>query len=288
MAQSDYIFEVTTATFEQDVLKAAQEHPVLIDFWASWCGPCQTLGPILEKLTEEYAGAFTLAKINADDEQMLAAQFGVRSLPTVALLYKEQILDHFIGAKPEGEIRALLEKHVGPPPQDADDDNADHSLFSELPLEQSIELLRGELRANPDQPKLRAELSAALVRSGQLDEARQLYDSLDDDTRADDSGKRAAALIELATSRTTDADLEQLHQRIEADPGDLQARYALAVHHLLHGANEPSLEQLLEIMRRDRSFADDIGRRGLVNAFIVIEDSALVARYRSKMTSLLF
>ena len=110
-----YSIQVTSETFETDVLQKSQETPVLVDFYAEWCGPCKSLGPILERLADEYAGTFILAKVDSDAEQMLVAGMGVRSLPTVVLFKNGQPADHFMGALPEGEIRAMLDKHVEPP-----------------------------------------------------------------------------------------------------------------------------------------------------------------------------
>ena len=284
---SSYVSDVTTASFESQVLLASQQHPVLIDFWAPWCGPCRSLTPVLEKLVNEYAGALTLAKINADDEQMLAAQFGVRSLPTVALLYQGQILDHFVGAQPEGEVRAMLERHLGPA-NAAEPEPEPTELVDPLAPQASVEALREQLAAQPDQPELQAQLAGALALSGELDEAAAVLDQLPDDARNGDAGRAAAARLEFASTALAAAPEAELAAQIEADPDDLRARYQLAARQLLNGVYQPALDQLLEIMRRNRQFDDDLGRRGLVAAFTIIDDPALAARYRSRMTSLLF
>ncbi|MCA9800319.1 MAG: thioredoxin, partial [Cyanobacteria bacterium HKST-UBA04] len=140
MADSSYIVNVTTDAFETQVIRASFNHPVLVDFWAPWCGPCKSLTPILEKLADEYAGAFMLAKVNTDEEQMLAAQVGVRSLPTVVLIKDGQLLDQFMGALPEGQVRQFLERHIEKPV--ASPLEQAESLLERGEFEQAITFLR--------------------------------------------------------------------------------------------------------------------------------------------------
>lgn len=287
---SDKVLEVNQSNFQQDVLQRSHQVPVVVDFWAPWCGPCQSLGPLLEKLTAEYAGAFTLAKINTDEEQLIASQFGVRSLPTVVLLYQGQIVDHFVGAQSEGEIRALLEKHIGPPPAAGDDDPEQdwRQSLSGLPPAAQVEALRAQLATNPEQSELQAQLADALLRQGEIEEARKLLAGLDAQARDSDAGKAAAARLAFTDAVADAPPVDQLRARLDTEPDDLDARYRLGLRLLLAGQFAPGLDELLTIMRKDRSYGDDLGRRSLVEALSMVDDAGLVSRYRSRMTSLLF
>jgi putative thioredoxin len=286
MADSKYVLNVTTENFETQVLQASLQHPVLVDFWAPWCGPCQSLGPILEKLADEYQGAFTVAKINTDEEQALAGQFGIRSLPTVALLHNGQVVDHFMGLQPESAIREMLNRHVQAP-SDADVEQAQTALDSG-DIEQAVAVLRQKIEQDPDKPELKAELAGALLLAGELDEARRIIDALPVEVRDSDAAKTAQARLQFIDALADAPDSAGLQQRIADTPTDLEARYRLGARLLLDGQSEAALEQFLEIMKRDRGFEDDLGRKSLVAAFLLIDDAKLVTRYRQRMTSLLF
>ena len=170
MAESPYIHDVTQDTFESLVIIASQQAPVLIDFWAPWCQPCQALGPILEKLANEYAGRFTVAKINTDQEQFLASQLGVRGLPTCLLVKNGQPVDQFVGMQPEPEIRAILDRHVAPV--------AEEPAEPEAPPPPSVEALREAVAANPEDHAAKIELAGALAELGETAEARQLLQDI--------------------------------------------------------------------------------------------------------------
>ena len=295
MTETAYVHDVTTATFEAQVLQASQQHPVLVDFWAPWCGPCQSLSPLLEKLAAEYAGAFTVAKINTDDEQALAAQFGIRSLPTVVLVHQGQIVDHFMGLQQESFIREMLERHVGPADSAGTDAAAaEPSLLDQLNPEQAVVALRQQLEAEPDKPELKLELATALTASGALTEAQQLFDSLPSEVRDGETGKTVAARLQFSQALAADdnvpADPKQLASQVESAPDDLPARYRLGAYYLLNDNAEAGLQQFFEIMKRNRQFEDDLGRRSLVAAFALLANTEpeLVSRFRQRMTSLLF
>jgi putative thioredoxin len=285
MADSNYVQDITTENFETQVLQASLQHPVLVDFWAPWCGPCRSLSPILEKLAAEYAGAFTLAKINTDDEQMLAAQFGIRSLPTVVLIDKGQIADHFMGLQPESTIREMLNRHVTPLGDEPDDTQA---ALAEGNAEQALALLQEKIAKEPANNDLKAELADALLQTGAVKEAREILTALPAEARLNNAAKTAEARLHFIDAATAAPDSASLQQQIATQPDDLQARFQLGAQLLLDGHDEAALEQLLEIMKRNRQFEDDLGRKSLVAAFQIIDDAKLVTRYRQRMTSLLF
>jgi putative thioredoxin len=280
------VFDATAESFEQEVILKSREVPVLVDFWATWCGPCKSLGPILEKLAEDYGGGFLLAKIDVDQEQELASYFQIRSVPTVMLLKDAQVVDGFPGALPEGQIRQFLEKH-GVVPQAGNDDRAGTEAEALDPAA-TVEQLRAAVAAEPDKPELKLDLAVALADAGGTAEARELIEALPANLGADARAGRALSRIRLDETAAAAPPLTELEQRVEADPDDHAARHQLGVRLVLEGDPERGLEHLLELLRRDRSYGDGVPRQALVDAFNVIDDAALVRATRRKMTALLF
>ncbi|MDR7191302.1 thioredoxin [Luteimonas terrae] len=280
-----HVFDATTATFETEVLQASLQTPVLIDFWAEWCGPCKSLGPVLEKLAAEYNGAFVLAKVDVDKEQQIAAAFQIRSVPTVFLLVGGQPVDGFPGALPEGEIREFLKKHGIEPAEGGAVEEAEPA-----PLDPAAEVarLREAVAAEPDKAELRLDLALALLQTGDSKEAEGLLDGLPANLATDDRTIKARARLDFATLLADAPSADELQAAIAADPANLTARHQLGVRHIVAGDAEAGLEQFIEILARDRDFQDGLPRKALIDAFRIIEDAALVGRYRRKMASLLF
>ncbi|MEA5666451.1 thioredoxin [Stenotrophomonas sp. MH1] len=285
MSDLPHVFEATTETFEADVLQKSLQTPVLVDFWATWCGPCKSLGPILEKLAGEYNGAFELAKVDVDKEQQIAAAFQIRSVPTVFLIKDGQIVDGFPGAMPEGQLREFLTQH-GVLPAEASTDAEPEAL----PLDPQAEVaaLRQAIVAEPDKAELKLDLALALLKTGAAEEAGQLLDALPANLSTDDRAVRARARLDFGNALKDAPAAATLAQRVQADGNDLEARYQLGVHHLLGGEDEAALEQFIEMLRIDRGFRDSLPKKTLIDAFRVIEDEDLVGRYRRRMSSLLF
>ena len=282
---SPHVLDVTADTFESEVLQRSLETPVLIDFWAAWCGPCKTLGPILEKLAGEYNGAFLLAKVDVDREPQLAAAFQVRSIPTVYLIRNGQLVDGFPGALPEGQLRQFLQHH-GIVPAEA----APAEETPEPPRDPHVEVmrLRAEVAANPDKDELKLDLALALLRIGAAQEAEHLLDALPANLAHDDRALRARARLGFAALLKDAPPPQVLEAAIRANPDDLRARPLLGAHLLVAGQSESALEQFLEMLRRDRNFEDGLPRKALIDAFRVVEDEDLVGAYRRKMSAVLF
>lgn len=285
-AADSRVFDVTQHDFEQKVLLASMQVPVLVDFWAPWCGPCKQLTPVLEKLVAEYGGRVLLAKVNTDEEMQLPALFGVRSLPTVLLIREGRPLDGFLGAQPEAAIRALLEPHLGPP-ADVDPEPRPEPALPADPTAR-VDALRARIAAEPDKPELNVELAQALLEAGSADEAEKVLDALSPAVAEGDAARRVRAALGFARTAAGAPARDELAARVAADPADLGARHLLGTRALLDGDHEDALEQFLEIMRRDRKFGDDAGRKSLVAAFALVDDADLVARTRRRMSSLLF
>ena len=282
-----HVFDATSATFEETVIRTSLKTPVLVDFWATWCGPCQTLGPLLEKLAADYNGAFLLAKVDVDKEQELAAAFQIRSVPTVMLVKDGELVDGFPGALPEGQLREFLTHHGIQPAEAAADVPAAESAPAPLDPHAEVMRLRKAVEAEPDKAELRLDLALALLQTGAAREAETLLDGLPANLATDDRTVKARARLDFAALLTEAPPLETLEAAVAADPGDLQARHLLGVRKLVAGDAEGGLEQFIEMLQRDRGFSDGLAKKSLIDAFRVIEDEDLVGRYRRRMSSLL-
>ena len=287
MSDLPHVFDATTETFETEVLQKSLQTPVLVDFWATWCGPCKTLGPMLEKLAGEYHGAFELAKVDVDKEQQIAAAFQIRSVPTVFLVKGGQIVDGFPGAVPEGQLREFLTQH-GVVPLEAAPDEAETVEAPPLDPQAQVDVLRAAIAAEPDKEELKLDLALALLQTGATAEATALIDALPANLSTDDRAVRARARLDFASALQDAPAPEVLEARIAANGDDLQARHLRGVQLLLSGQDAAALEQFLDMLHRDRSYDDGRPRKLLIDAFKVIEDEDLVGQYRRRMASLLF
>jgi putative thioredoxin len=281
-----HVFDASLPSFEQDVILKSKEVPVLVDFWATWCGPCKTLGPILEKLAADYAGGFLLAKVDVDKEQQLAGYFQIKSIPTVMLVKDGQIVDGFPGALPEGQVREFL-KHHGVEPRVEPEAPVAAQPIALDPHEEVIRL-RAAVHAEPDKDELKLDLALALINTGAAAEAEKLLDALPANLSTDERAIKAHARLGFAALLQDAPPRQPLEAAIAADPNDLRARHLLGVRLLVEGETEAALQQFIEMLRRDRGYQDQLARRTLIDAFRVIDEPDLVGTYRRKMASLLF
>ncbi len=281
-----HVFDATTATFEAEVLQKSLQTPVLVDFWAEWCGPCKTLGPILEKLAGEYHGAFELAKVDTEAEPQIAGAFQIRSIPTVFLVKDGQIVDGFQGALPEGQVREFLSHH-GVAPAEAPQEAAPEQPAPPADPHAEVVRLRKAIEAEPDKDELKLDLALALLQTGAAAEAEQLIDALPANLATDDRTIRARARLGFAAVLKDAPPPQVLEAAIASNPDDLKARHMLGVHHIVAGDAQAGFEQFLEMLQRNRDFEDALPKRALIDAFRVVEDEDLVGRYRRKMSSLL-
>ncbi len=279
MATSPYITDVTDASFDHDVIIRSRQAPVLVDFWAAWCGPCQALMPILAKLAEEYQGRFFLAKVNSDEHQGLAARFGVRGLPTVKLFKNGAEVAEFVGAQPERTIRAFLDQHV---PR-ASDALVDAALAAENAggSEHALAQLRSIHESDPGNDRAGIHLARLLLEQGEVDESERVLRGISARAGGDPELSALMARLEFLRLASGAPPLPALEETVKTRSGDLQARVWLAARYVLAGRYEAALEQWLAIVKADRGFGDDIGRRGLLSTFALMGGKGeLVRKYR--------
>ncbi len=279
---SEHALDVGLADFAQHVLEESKQRPVVVDFWAPWCGPCKSLKPILEKLAAEYGGKFLLAKINSDDNQELAARYGVRGIPSVKAFVDGAPVDEFSGALPEGEVRAFLDRLIPSPADELRAQAAALRLAGDQPG--ALQRLADASRVDPDHLGVRLDAAEIMLDLGEADEARRLIGSVSDD--ADPRVPQLKARLQFMGA--AGEDVAALTAQVAANENDLAARLKLANLLVAAGQHEAGMDQLLEIVRRDRGFGDDIGRKTLLSVFDLLGGGELVSRYRRQLSSLLY
>jgi putative thioredoxin len=284
------MLDTTQEDFSRDVLDASHEAPVLVDFWAPWCGPCRTLSPLLAQIEAESRGRLKIVKVNVDENQELSARFGVRSIPFVVAFVAGQPVDSFVGVLPAEGLRQFVGRLLPDPAETQRRKAAE--LLGAGDVAGAASALRAALALDPDRDITRLDLAQLLLErsseAGRLDEAAGCLAGVSP------AGKLDARWIAMNTQRQSQGRaaelpaIEVLQQRIDADPADLQARLDLANALVARRDYEPALEQLLAIVERDRAFGDDAGRRLMLSVFDLAADQPqLVSSFRRRLSAAL-
>ncbi|MGQ3002696.1 MAG: thioredoxin [Hydrogenophaga sp.] len=299
------MINVTVANFEAEVIEASMHTPVLVDFWAPWCGPCKVIGPLLEKLEADYAGRFKLVKIDSDQEQQLAAAFGIRSIPTCVLLMNGQPVDGFMGAMPEGQIKAFLDKHLPPGGDEAEAEAVEpdaQDALAQGDLDGALEKMREAVQAAPDNDDARFDLVKLLLEMGQDDDAKVAFAPVIAKAagvrRLDSLQRWMAARDAQAEVADPDARAAELQAAIAANKRDFESRFALAQLLMAYGQWTAAMDELLEILMRDKAWKEELARKTFIAILDVIDppkpkvaegqvppEDPTVATYRRRLSS---
>jgi putative thioredoxin len=284
MAQ--HSFDVTAATFDAEVIEASKVLPVVVDFWAPWCGPCRVLKPILEKLAGEYGGKFKLAKLNSDENQEIAAAYGVRSIPDVMAFKDGKVADHFMGAIPESQVRAFLDRLI---PSASEIERARAQELREAgDLVAAVQALRKALELDAANDAARLDLAGILVELKRADEADALLAAVRPNSDWDARIATLRAAIAFARAAASGGGEQELKAKLAANPSDHEARFGLASRHAGAGRYRDALEELLEIVRRDKKWKDGEARKQILAIFNLAEKQPeLVSEYRRKLAATL-
>jgi putative thioredoxin len=263
------MIDVTIANFETEVIEASQQVPVLVDFWAPWCGPCKSLGPVLEKVEAAYGGRFKLAKINSDEEQQLAGAFGIRSIPTCVLMVNGQPVDGFMGALPEGQVKAFLDKHL-PPADDAPQEVAEAGTDEGGPEEHAspLDKLAGMLAKDPANNDVRFDFVKHLIAEGHFEEAEvALAPALAQiplELRFEALAHWLNALLFTGNDPRGQWSMAQFDEAIAQNKRDFDTRFAKSRVLIAMGDWPAAMEELLEIIMRDKQWAEEAPRKTYV------------------------
>ena len=285
MSESPFIIDLTLENFEQVVLRDSQQTPVLIDFWASWCQPCQILMPLLSKLAEEYQGKFILAKLNTEEQQEIAAQFGIRSIPTVKLFKDGAQVDEFAGALPENDIRTFLDKHI---PRETNSvlPQAEH-MMAMGQFSDALELLAPAQAADPNNYLILIAMAKAHAALGNLEAAKFAIDALPEDQQSSPEISKIRGQLHFAELAPDPASITAAEAALEKDPNDHPSRYTLALRDITQGQIESAIQQLLGIMMRELNWNDDTARKTLIQLLDMLGDDPIVNQARRQMFNLM-
>ncbi|MCG6856549.1 MAG: thioredoxin [Salaquimonas sp.] len=283
--------DISTAEFMVEVIEASNERPVLVDFWAPWCGPCKQLGPVLEKVVAESRGKVKLVKMNIDQHPEIAGQMGVQSIPAVVAFDQGKPKDAFMGAVPESEVRRFIDKLAGPSGPSPIDQALEEAarLEGEGAHAEAANLYASVLQQEPHNVAALAGMGTLYLTSGDAERARAMYEAIPADQHGKPEAASLKAAIDLAEQAASLGDTAELLARIEADPKDYHARFDLALALNAKGRREEAADQLLEIIRRDRKWNDDGARAQLLQFFEAwgpTDEATLSAR--RQLSSILF
>ncbi len=286
MSDLPNVVEVTEANFQEQVIAASESVPVLVDFWADWCAPCKVLLPVLLNIAADYADNLRLAKVNTDIERGLAEQHGIRSLPTLRLYHRGQVVEEVLGAQPETTLRTLIDAHIERPSDRLMAEaigcagNGDHA--------RALELMARAYQDDPDNPRLAFEYARLCLENDQADRAEEILRAMSRELREQPQARSLEALLELTRSTAGAPPMEELESALSADPKRAQPRYQLAARQTLAADYDAALENFLELLKQHRDYGEGAAQRGLLAVFAILGDEdERVTRYRRQLFALL-
>ncbi|WP_142850503.1 thioredoxin [Telmatospirillum sp. J64-1] len=290
-APADVIKDGSIATFAADVIEASMTTPVIVDFWATWCGPCKQLGPVLEKLVRQAKGAVRMVKIDVDKNPELAAQLRVQSVPAVYAFKNGRPVDGFVGAQPESQLKSFIQRLIG----DAAGGGLEEALeeaktfVAEGDFETALQIYQEVLAQDPTNAPAYAGIMRAQMAAGQVDAARDLLSQLPPDLAKHAEVQAVRAALELAEQAGEAGDIAELRRKVADNPDDHQSRFDLAMAAYAGGQRETAVDELLEIIRRDRSWNEEAARKQLIKLFEAFGNSdPLTVQGRKRLSRVLF
>lgn len=294
-AADDLIKDTTEATFMTDVVDVSQTVPVVVDFWAPWCGPCKTLGPQLEDAVRAAKGAVKMVKVNVDEAQMIAGQLQIQSIPTVYAFFKGQPIDGFQGAVPQSEIKAFIDRVVkasgGEAPGEslAEAISAAEEMLSEGAATDAAQTFAAVLGEEPSNATAYGGLARAHIAMEELDQAEAILNGAPAEISQAPEVEAAFALLELARQAQDAGPLDELRSEVAAQPDDLQKRFDLALALHANSDVEEAVTELLEIFRRDREWNEGAAKAQLFTIFDALKpNDPIMLNGRRKLSSMIF
>ena len=280
------IIEVNEADFHSRVIEKSGQVPVLVDFWADWCAPCKMMLPVLESLAGEFGDQLVIAKVDTERERGLAEQNGIRSLPTLRIYRHGEVVEEVLGAQSEAVLRPLIETYI--------ERESDRQLQSAVELNrqgktvQALQLIEKAYQGDPDNSRIPLEYARLCIESNKPERADEILQAMPRDLRESDEAKRLGAVLEFTKVSSSAAQVESLQASLENDPGQSQVRYQLAARQVLSADYDNALNNFLELLKRDRNYADGAAQRGMLAIFDILGDQdERVTRFRRQMFTLL-